>query len=84
VVAFYRRYGLVLLLGAAGIAVDRIVVGVHYPIDVAGSLLIGLGSSLLVNRLGRGIVGRLARLLSRVSDPVVDVVRSRIVPIRNA
>ena len=82
VVAFYRRYGLVLLLGAVAIALDRVFVGVHYPVDVASSLLIGLGSALVVTRFGGDIVERLARLLSRISDPVLDAVRRRVVVLR--
>jgi undecaprenyl-diphosphatase len=42
VLAFHRRLGLVLLLGAAAVAIDRIFVGVHYPIDVTASLFVGL------------------------------------------
>jgi undecaprenyl-diphosphatase len=84
VIAFYHRYGLVLVLGAAAIAIDRIFVGVHYPVDVASSLLIGLGSAFVANTLGRRIAERLVRLLSRFSDPVMDTVRRRIVPVRHA
>jgi membrane-associated phospholipid phosphatase len=75
VVAFYRRYGLVLVLGAAAVAIDRIFVGVHYPVDVASSLVIGLGAAVVVTRWGRGLVEWLVRLLSRVSDPLVAAVR---------
>jgi membrane-associated phospholipid phosphatase len=38
VLAFHRRFGLVLLVGAAAVAIDRIFVGVHYPVDVVASL----------------------------------------------
>jgi hypothetical protein len=72
--AFYRRYGLVLVLGAAAVAIDRIFVGVHYPVDVIGSLVIGLVAAVLVTKVGRPFVEWLVRLLSRLSDPVVDVV----------
>jgi undecaprenyl-diphosphatase len=84
VVAFYRRYGLALVLGAAAVAIDRIFVGVHYPVDVASSLLIGLGAAFVVTKVGRGVVERLVRLLSRVSDPVVAGVRARVVSARRA
>jgi undecaprenyl-diphosphatase len=84
VVAFYRRVGLGLVIGAAAVAIDRVFVGVHYPVDVASSLLIGLGSALLVTMVGRGLVERMVRLLSKLSDPVVGAVRGRIVAIRRA
>jgi undecaprenyl-diphosphatase len=84
VTAFYRRYGLVLLLGAAAVAIDRIFVGVHYPVDVASSLLIGLATAFLVTKVGRGVVEWIVRLLSRVSDPVVAAVRARVVSVRRA
>lgn len=71
VLAFHRRLGLLLLLGAACIAADRIFVGVHYPLDVFASLLVGLGAALLVVTVGRPSVTWTARQLSRVSDPVV-------------
>jgi membrane-associated phospholipid phosphatase len=45
VIAFHRRLGLLLLLGAACIAADRIFVGVHYPVDLVASLFVGLGSA---------------------------------------
>ena len=82
VVAFDRRYGLGLVLGAAAVAIDRVFVGVHYPVDVASSLLIGLGSALLVTRVGRDFGERVVRLLSKVSDPVVGAVRGLVVQIR--
>jgi undecaprenyl-diphosphatase len=71
VLAFHRRLGLLLLVAAALIGVDRILVGVHYPVDVAASVLVGLGSALLVTTLGRGTVEWTVRQLSRLSDPAV-------------
>jgi undecaprenyl-diphosphatase len=56
VVVFGRRVGLVLLVGAVAIAIDRIFVGVHYPIDVLSRLLIGLLSAELVAVAGRGVI----------------------------
>jgi undecaprenyl-diphosphatase len=71
VLAFHRRLGLLLLLAAGCIGADRIFVGVHYPLDVGASILVGLGSAVLVTTLGRSYVAAAARGLSRVSDPVV-------------
>jgi undecaprenyl-diphosphatase len=52
VLAFHRRLGTMLLVGATGIAVDRIFVGVHYPVDVLASLFVGLGSGVVVTSVG--------------------------------
>ena len=77
VLVFHRRLGALLVLVAAGIAIDRIFVGVHYPIDVLASVFVGLGSALLVTTLGRQSVASVARQLSRLSDPVVAAVSGR-------
>src|SRR4051794_33136679 len=37
VLAFHRRLGLALLAGACVVGLARILVGVHYPVDVAAS-----------------------------------------------
>ncbi len=45
----YRpRFGIVLLLMASLIAFSRVYVGVHYPGDVAGGALIGIGVAIAV------------------------------------
>ena len=80
VLVFHRRLGLLLLLGAVAIAVDRIFVGVHYPVDVAASLLIGLASALMVTTLGRPWITWAAGQLSRLSDPVVSGARGHLDP----
>ena len=78
VLVFHRRLGLVLLAAAVGIGLDRIFVGVHYPVDVATSVLVGLGAALLVAYPGRSYVTWLVRQVSRLSDPVVASVTRRI------
>lgn len=75
VFAYSRRLGVLLVPAAGAVALDRIVVGVHYPADVAASLLVGLGSALLVTTIGRPYVTRLVRALSRLTDPVVSALR---------
>lgn len=52
--AFYladRRWGLLGLLIVLGVAIGRIAVGVHYPTDILGGLLMGVVSFIIV-RLG--------------------------------
>jgi len=78
VMAVYRRFGLALLIAAAAIATDRIFVGVHYPVDVATSLLVGLSSALLVTVAGRAVIRRAVEQLSKLSDPLVGAVRSTV------
>jgi len=78
VLVFHRRLGLVFLAAAALIGLDRIFVGVHYPVDVGASLLVGAGSALVVVTLGRPWLSRLVRLASRVSDPVVAAATRRL------
>lgn len=75
VFAFSRRLGVLLLLASAAIALDRVFVGVHYPADVAASLLIGLASALLVTTIGKRFVVVLVRAVSRATDPLVAVLR---------
>jgi undecaprenyl-diphosphatase len=80
VLAFHRRFGAFLVLLAAAVAVDRVLVGVHYPIDVIASLFVGLGSALVVTRPGRPLIARCVRQLSRFSDPVVAGARGLLAP----
>jgi len=77
VLVFHRRLGIVLLAVAVGVGLDRIFVGVHYPIDVLTSVLVGLGAALVVTIPGRPYVEWVVRLVSRVTDPVVLAVRRR-------
>jgi undecaprenyl-diphosphatase len=76
VLASYRRLGLLLLAAAAAIGIDRVFLGVHYPIDIAVSLLVGLASALLVTRTGRVVILRAVDQLSKISDPVVAAART--------
>ena len=78
VMTVYLRFGLALLVGAAAIAIDRIFIGVHYPIDVVASFFVGLGAALLVAVAGRRVVRWVVELLSRVSDPLVGAVRGAV------
>ncbi len=84
VLAFHRKFGLLLVLGAAAVAIDRIFVGVHYPVDVAATVLVGLGSALLVTTVGRPYLSWGVRQLSRLSDPVVAGARECIAPARRS
>ena len=77
VLMFHRRLGVLLIAIAVGVGLDRIFVGVHYPVDVATSVLVGLGAALVVTFPGRPYVSWLVRLVSRATDPLVAVVLRR-------
>ncbi len=84
VLAFHRRLGLLLLFGAACIGADRIFVGVHYPLDVAASLLVGAGAALIVTTVGRPSVKWTVEQLSRLSDPIVSAATGLVASRRGA
>jgi len=46
----FRRTGLVLLFLAFLVGLSRVVLGIHYSLDILGGILIGYFSSLLVTR----------------------------------
>ena len=50
-----RRWGLVLLVCAAAVAVGRVMVGVHYPSDVLFGALLGSAWAVAVAVLGRSL-----------------------------
>jgi len=77
VLVFHRRLGVLLVAVAVGVGLDRIFVGVHYPIDVLTSVFVGLGAALVVTSPGRPYVAWFVRLISRITDPVVLAVRRR-------
>ena len=77
VLIFHRRLGILLLAVAVGVGLDRIFVGVHYPIDVLTSVFVGLAAALVVTLPGRPYVVWPVRIASRVTDPVVLAVRRR-------
>ena len=76
VLVFYRRLGALLVLAAIGVAVARVLVGVHYPIDVAASAVIGGVSAAIVTVAARPHVTWVVRQASRLSDPLVAAARS--------
>jgi undecaprenyl-diphosphatase len=84
VLAFHRRLGGLFLVAATLIALDRMIVGVHYPIDVMTSALVGFASALLVATAGRRYLEWVAGLLSRATDPVLATVIRRLSSLRRA
>ena len=67
--------GALLVLGAIGVAVSRVLLGVHYPVDVAASAAIAAVSTAIVTWCARPYVAWVVRHASRVSDPLVAAAR---------
>ena len=82
VLAFHRRLGMVFLVLATLVGLDRIFVGVHYPVDVMASAIVGFASALLVTTVGRPYLDRIVELLSRITDPVLETALRRLGRVR--
>ena len=63
--------GAVFLVLAAAIAIGRVVVGEHYPGDVVTGALVGTVAALLVVRVGKPLIVAIARIVERVTDPLL-------------
>lgn len=63
-----RTWGMLALLAAFALAVSRVVIGVHYPLDVAAGALLGSGVALLLY----------APAPQRLTDRIADATGSRI------
>src|SRR5438552_1688155 len=68
---FDRLVGSLFLAAALVITVGRVLVGAHYPVDVAAGLIVGLAAAVIVVRLGRPLLSPLVGLLSRLTDPLL-------------
>ncbi len=56
---------------AALIVVDRVMIGLHYPGDILGGALIGVGAAWIMHRFAQGPLTRLAGWISALTDPLV-------------
>jgi undecaprenyl-diphosphatase len=63
--------GIAFLVLAALISIGRVIIGEHYPGDVVAGALIGTASALLVVYLARPLISAIARIVERVTDPLV-------------
>jgi undecaprenyl-diphosphatase len=66
-----RVAGAFFLAGAVLIGVGRVIVGAHYPLDAVAGLFVGLGAAVIVVRVALPLVDRIARVLERVTDPLL-------------
>jgi membrane-associated phospholipid phosphatase len=71
VLAFDTVAGAIFLVVAAIIGIGRLFIGAHYPGDVAAGVVVGLVAAVVVVKLLRPFVDAVARLVERVSDPLV-------------
>jgi membrane-associated phospholipid phosphatase len=67
----HRRLGLGLFILGGGLAIARVVAGVHYPSDVAGGALIGTATGALM-RFADPLTLPLVRAASKWTDHVLD------------
>lgn len=73
----HRAWGAVLLAAAAALAASRVVIGVHYPLDVLGGAALGAGVALLLFApLPRRLTDRLADAAGRRWDAAARGVRA--------
>ncbi len=45
---FHKKWGIVYFLGSLIICVSRIMAGIHWPADILGGMLVGVGSAILI------------------------------------
>ena len=48
---FHKKWGIVYFLGSFIIILSRIMAGIHWPSDILGGLIVGIGSAILINFL---------------------------------
>jgi len=63
-----RRWGLPMVILAAGFAISRVYCGVHYPADIVAGFILGASTAWFLTRYGR-------RWLDRLFDPVINMAR---------
>lgn len=66
-----RRAGAAFLVVAAALAVDRVMVGLHYPGDVVAGGVIGLAAAWIIHRFAGNQLLRIVGWISRVTDPIM-------------
>jgi membrane-associated phospholipid phosphatase len=66
-----RRAGIGFLVAAAAISVARVLLGLHYPGDIAAGVLVGLGSAAFVHHVALRPVRGIVLAVGRVTDVVL-------------
>jgi undecaprenyl-diphosphatase len=73
-----RPVGLVFVLAAAAISVDRVLLGLHYPGDIAAGIAVAGLSVLIFQTALRKPAGAVTAVASRLTDPVIRPVWNRL------
>lgn len=68
---FDRVVGSFFLAAATFIAVGRVAIGAHYPLDVIAGCLVGFGVALLIVRVCQPAVLAAAKVVERLTDPML-------------
>lgn len=66
-----RVVGSFFLAAATFIAVGRVAIGAHYPLDVIAGCLVGFGVALLIVRVCQPAVLAAAKVVERLTDPML-------------
>src|SRR3954451_597147 len=67
-----RRAGWFFLAFAALVAVSRVLAGMHYPTDIAGSLMVSVAAGYFTARIAmQRVLVPLIGLVSRITDPIL-------------
>lgn len=63
-----RRVGIAFLVAAIAIGMARVLIGLHYPGDIAAGALVGFGSAMAVHHLARRPLISVVRAIGRATD----------------
>jgi undecaprenyl-diphosphatase len=66
-----RRVGIGFLLTAAAIGLARVLIGLHYPGDVAAGAVVGLAGAALVHVVARRPLAHVVAAIGRLTDPLL-------------
>jgi undecaprenyl-diphosphatase len=66
-----RIVGALFVAAAAAVSIGRVLVGAHYPADVAAGCLVGLASALLVHRLAPRLLRPVVKAIAHATDPLL-------------
>lgn len=69
-----RRVGTGFLVAAVAIALARVLIGLHYPGDVAGGALLGAASALFVHVVAMRPLRSVVAVVGRATDPPLRLV----------
>jgi undecaprenyl-diphosphatase len=77
VYSYNKKLGIILMVMSTLTAFARVVVGVHYPSDVIGGALLGLGTGYLVVKLLDKKIEPVSSFFSRLSDRILPFTKTK-------